>query len=214
MSKSGTPVILDSWLCLLGQLNAEKGVIAKELVNLRGRRFQSTAFMLLKSSGLIDSASGKWRGYRLRYPLTKVPFSTVINLWSLSSRSYIRKLFLRYSNLSLDEVIRLPQPSAQNDSTYSFDSVCHVIRSLRYNEFTLSQYFYPSKYCPAYGAHIAKQLEQARLVMYQPGKGFILLKRHEEILVGDLISVVSSKCLTLNKIMLLAKDVPVISILK
>lgn len=213
MSKTGTPIILDSWLHLLSQLSTEAGVLGRNLVNIRGKHYQPATFMLLKDAGLIRTSFGEHRGYRLRYALTDIPFSVMVNMWSLSSDSYIRRLFLRYGHLSLATVCSLPL-TPRRSTPISLDSVCHVIKALRYNEFTCARYFYPTWYTPAYGTIVAKRLKRVGLTTSAPRKGYILLKRQDEISVGDITPIVSNKCRTLSKMLLLAKDVSVAKLFK
>lgn len=211
MSRAGSPIILDSWLYLLPQLNTDVGVTRKELINFHGYRYQLSILALLKESGFIlSSTKGE---YRLQRPLTDIPFSLLVDCWSLSGSSYIRKLFLQYGDLSVDEVCRLPTFNRTASST-SLEAVGHVIRSLSYTGFVATKQLCIHRYNKAYCSTIIRDLGQLNLVKAIPRKGAVLLKRQNEIKIGDITPIVSNKCQTLGKILLLAKHLPVTDLYK
>lgn len=212
MTKKHSPIILDSWLYLLSQLKTDHGTLGKNLWTIRQTHYQPGMFAFLTDAGLIRQSFGEHKGYRLCYPLKDIPFSLMVNLWSLSSYSYTRKLLLHYGHLSVDAVCQLPMP-VKNSVPYSLNSVCHVIKTLRYGEFMSPRYFYPKAYCPDYGHLIGNALKKVNLATHQYGRGFMLTKLQRDITFGDIAPIVSNRSYTLGKILTLAKDVPVTKII-
>lgn len=210
MSKSGSPMAIDNWLYLLSLLSATSDIKAKYLFNKRGNLYQSQPLCLLKAVGLIQYSKA---GYRLSRPLKDISFSELVNCWSVSKSSYIRRLFMRYGHLSVAEINRLP-PVALNRSPTSLEGVCHVIRELKYKELTVARHLSMAHCVRGYCSTIVRDLVRFQLAYSDYPNGSALLKRHDEILIKDIIPIVSNKCEVLGKLLEVSKDLPITCLYK